>query len=175
MNTKNNRRRRQSVARIQEAFTQQLQSRSLSEITVADICKHAGINRSTFYSNFTDIYDLADKLQAELVQQVQLLFGQEPVTDLAGDMLKLFRHIRDNQLFYKTYFMLGEDYGRSIRLFPFHMADPVLGDQDMEYHLEFFRGGFNALIKRWLDGGCKESPEQMNEIILREYHGRLRG
>jgi hypothetical protein len=42
----------------------------------------------------------------------------------------------------------------------------------MEYHIEFFRNGLNAIIKLWMDGGCKESPEEMVEILRQEYNGR---
>lgn len=33
-----------------------------------------------------------------------------------------------------------------------------------DYHITFF--------KRWLHGGCRETPEEMDEIIRSEYHGR---
>ena len=29
-----------------------------------------------------------------------------------------------------------------------------------------------TFFKRWLNGGCRETPEEMNEIIRSEYHGR---
>lgn len=32
--------------------------------------------------------------------------------------------------------------------------------------------GFNAVVKRWLNGGCKESPEEIEGIIRSEYQGR---
>ena len=60
MNTKNNRRRRESVEKIEKAFVKLLQTEELKRITVADICKESGLNRSTFYANFLDVYDLAD-------------------------------------------------------------------------------------------------------------------
>ena len=61
MNTKNNRRRRESVEKIEKAFVQQLQAKELKSITVADICKETGLNRSTFYANYPDIYDLGSQ------------------------------------------------------------------------------------------------------------------
>ena len=75
MNTKNNRRRRESVEKIEKAFVQQLQSKELKSITVADICKETGLNRSTFYANFLDTYDLADKLRTVLENEFSALFA----------------------------------------------------------------------------------------------------
>ena len=71
MNTKNNRRRRESVARIEKAFMELLQTSELSEITVSEICKMSGLNRSTFYANFVDIYDLADKVREHLEEALR--------------------------------------------------------------------------------------------------------
>jgi hypothetical protein len=38
--------------------------------------------------------------------------------------------------------------------------------------MEFFRGGFNRIVKIWLDHGCDKSPEKIAQIISSEYQGR---
>ena len=38
--------------------------------------------------------------------------------------------------------------------------------------MEFFKAGITQIIKMWLKNGCKESPEEMFEIIKSEYQGR---
>ena len=48
MNTPNNRRRRESVEKIERVFVDLLQTRELGDICVSDICKQAGLNRTTF-------------------------------------------------------------------------------------------------------------------------------
>lgn len=55
MNTKNNKRRRESVEKIERAFVQLIQENELKDITVSEICNMTGLNRSTFYANFIDI------------------------------------------------------------------------------------------------------------------------
>ena len=110
MNTKNNRRRRESVERIEKVFIELLQTKELHEITVSDICKRCELNRSTFYANYVDIYELADKIREALEREVDLLYEAERAQSFnSNDYLKLFRHIRENQLFYCTYFKLGYD------------------------------------------------------------------
>lgn len=51
----------------------------------------------------------------------------------------------------------------------FHIPDV---NRHIEYHIEFFKSGFNAVVKKWLAGGCQETPEEMDEIIRSEYQGR---
>ncbi len=39
----------------------------------------------------------------------------------------------------------------------------------MDYHVEFHKAGLNAIIKKWLNGGCVETPEEMEGILKSEY------
>lgn len=66
MNVQNNKRKRLSQEKIEKAFVTLLQGKELNQITVTDICKMTGLNRTTFYNNYLDIYDLADKIRLKL-------------------------------------------------------------------------------------------------------------
>ena len=173
MNTKNNRRRRESIERIEKVFIELLQTKELHEITVSDICKRCELNRSTFYANFADIYELADKMREYLEGEVERLYEAEKTQQFnSNDYLRLFCHIRENQLFYRTYFKLGYDNQFKLKYYDIHQAERHFDNRHIEYHVEFFRSGFNAIVKMWLAGGCKETPEEMDEIIRSEYQGR---
>lgn len=173
MNTKNNRRKQASVERIQKAFMLFLKEKELSQVSVSDICKQAGLNRSTFYAHYTDIYDLADKLCKELENEVtHLLVLEAGWQQSAQEFLKLFRHIRDHQPLYAFYFKLG--YENTDRTWYDDRDLQSLPDiSAIDYHVAFFRHGFNAIVKLWLCRGCRETPEQMCQILLNEYSGRF--
>ncbi len=171
MNTKNNRRRQATRERIETLFVELLQTRELSQISVSDICKLADINRSTFYANYADIYELADTIRQRLETEVQALYGQPSPIYIGLDYTRLFRHIRDNQLFYSTYFKLGYDSRHQVDL------GSISGKMDvpeaqLSYHVEFHKAGLNAIIKKWLASGCAEAPETMVQIIRDEYTNR---
>ena len=92
MNTINNKRRKESQEKIEKAFVSLLQTREIKEITVSDIIKMTGLNRSTFYANYLDVYDLADQLRAELESQFTELFsGYDPGAERTG-ALRMFTH-----------------------------------------------------------------------------------
>ncbi len=174
MNTENNRRRRESMERIEKAFIELLQTRELSEISVSQLCKMCRLNRSTFYANYEDIYALADKLKNDLEQEVLSLYSDGRGWYVDGhDYLRLFRHMRENQLFYKTYFKLGYDTQHPAKLYDTALAARDFDNQNIPYHIAFFQGGFNAMVKLWLNGGCRETPEEMEKIIKKEYRGRM--
>ncbi len=110
MNTPNNKRKKESKERIEKVFIELLQTKEVNKISVSDICKKAGLNRTTFYANYTDIYGLADAIRDKLENDVSDLYKEEITQGFnSNDYLKLFRHIKENQIFYRTYFKLGYD------------------------------------------------------------------
>ena len=50
MNTVNNKRKRESREKIEKTFLQLIQKKNIENISVSDICKITGLNRSTFYA-----------------------------------------------------------------------------------------------------------------------------
>lgn len=171
MNTKNNKRRKASVEKIEKAFIELLQEKQLKSITVSDICKMTELNRSTFYANFIDIYDLADKTREKLESDFATVFSDYNNADKNG-ALRMFTHIYENQLFYKTYFKLQYDETHRLQIYDINRAKTDFDNQNIKYHIEFFRNGLNAIIKMWLNDGCKESPQEMADVLKQEYKGR---
>ena len=172
MNTKNNKRRRESQERIEKAFIELLQTNGIKDITVSDIIKATGLNRSTFYANYLDIFDLADKTREKLEREFSNLFADYDYFNQRSGALTMFRHIKENQLFYQTYFKLCYDDKHLISIYDPKRAEQEQISANLKYHIEFFRNGLNAMIKLWLAGGCKESPEEMAEVLKQEYRGR---
>ena len=86
--------------------------------------------------------------------------------------LKMFQHIKENPIFYKTYFKLCYDDKHLISIYDAKRAEKEHMDSNLKYHIEFFRNGLNAIIKLWLADGCQESPEEMAEVLKSEYRGR---
>lgn len=87
--------------------------------------------------------------------------------------IKLFRHIKENPLFYRTYFKLGYDANTAVMLYDTHLAEAYFENAHIDYHIAFIKSGFNAMVKMWLENGCRESPEDMDAIIKSEYRGRV--
>lgn len=171
MNVKNNKRRRDSQEKIERVFIELLQTREIQEITVSDLIKATGLNRSTFYANYMDIFDLADKTREKLENDFSNLFADyDDMTEHSG-ALRMFTHIRDNQIFYKTYFKLCYDDKFLISVYDVKRAEKER-ISNLKYHIEFFRNGLNAIIRLWLAEGCQETPEEMAEVLKQEYRGR---
>ena len=165
-----------SQIKIEKIFIELLQQKEINEISVSDICKLANINRSTFYANYIDIYDLADKLKEDLYKEVINIYSSErKARKHSYDFLKLFIHIKENQLFYKTFFKLNydNDYKQFKELIDYEDFSKLYTNEiELDYHINFFMSGLNTIIKRWLLNGCKETPEQINKILIDEYKNK---
>lgn len=173
MNTPNNKRKRESIKKFEKVFIDLLQTKELDKISVSDICKIAGLNRTTFYANYADVYALADSIRDKLEQNMLELYKDEITIGFnSNDYLKLFRHIKENQVLYRTYFKLGYDNQYKIYNYDIEQAQEHFQGKFIEYHMEFFRSGINSIIKMWLLNECQESPEEMYEIVQSEYQGR---
>ena len=109
MNVKNNKRRRESQEKIERAFIELLQTREIKDITVSELIKVTELNRSTFYANYIDVFDLADKTREKLENEFSNLFADYDYFNERSGALKMFTHIKENQLFYRTYFKLCYD------------------------------------------------------------------
>ena len=175
MNVINNERKKESQEKIEKIFIELIQTKELNEISVSDICKKAKLNRTTFYSNYIDIYDLADKIKETLFNEVLNLYPEETKTKKHSyDFLKLFKHIKENQLFYKTYFKLNYDNNDVFDgMIDYSEVEKFYGNEkNILYHITFFKSGLNAVIKRWLNSNCKESPEEIRDVIINEYKNK---
>ena len=172
MNTVNNKRRKESQDKIEKVFVQLIQRKNITEISVSTICEKASLNRSTFYANYIDIYDLVDKIKNGMADYfAEILISNNSKQDYNG-YLNLFNHIKDNQIFFKTYFKLESISISPIMQHNVDMAKKYYNNEYIDYHIEFFRAGLNAIIKKWLNNGCKESPEEMSNILVAEYKNK---
>jgi len=169
MNTPNNKRKKASKEKIEKTFLQLIQTKDIEQISIADICKKCGLNRSTFYANYIDIYDLVEKVQTRMADEfAKFQMAHNSKHDPNG-YLNLFKHIKENQIFFKTYFKLESISISPILQHNVEMAQKYYDNKYIDYHIEFFRAGLNAIIKKWLNSGCKETPEEMVKILTSEY------
>ncbi len=183
MNRENNLRYRETEERIVREFTALLEEKPPERITVAELCRNCGINRSSFYLHFKDVYDMMDTIEEGLARYSGHLFdisGEE--YSLGKRFRRLLEFVREHRSFYRNYYREG----REERLFRMVLPDALEkslgrlaaelgpgGEEEIVYHLEFFRHGFASLVRIWLERDCPESPERMVEILSSQYRNPI--
>ena len=179
MNTKNNQRFQDTEKRIQEALLELLKVKNIQQITVRSICEMADINRSTFYAHYLDVYDLLEKTGKELMEGVAGLFresGQVIHFFISQEYLaQMIAYVKKHRDFFDVFFNYSPpsavDIGFSL-LWDASGKDFMeqLGFQDeekMQYHFTFYKAGLVAVLGQWIKNDCRETPEEIAAIILR--------
>lgn len=68
---KEDRRVRYTKKAIKDSFLELFEKKPLEKISVTEICNNADINRGTFYSHYSDPYDLKKKLEEEFLETIR--------------------------------------------------------------------------------------------------------
>lgn len=56
---------------IKEAFLTLLEEKPINKITVKELCEKADINRATFYTHFSDCFDLLEKIEGDILAEFE--------------------------------------------------------------------------------------------------------
>ena len=63
-------RKKKTLRAIREAFYELRNQKRLESITVTELCRIAEISKAAFYLHYRDIFDLSEKLQAEVFESI---------------------------------------------------------------------------------------------------------
>lgn len=168
--------RKKASEKIEEAFMDMMDKMKINEISIKELTNRAGVNRTTFYTLYVDIFDLAEKFKKKMVNNIMSLYQEEQIRGVHSyDFLKLFEDIKEKQLYYKTCFKLNFNFLEYMEnTISMEDAMKYLGTvENIEYHVRFFEAGISEVIKTWLYNGCKEDPKVINDMIKDEYRGKI--
>jgi len=162
---------------LKESLLKLMAVKPISKIQIKEICDLADINRGTFYSHYNDQYDLLKQVQDEFAaeinsfeekRQTKGLDTLEMITELVG-------YFSDNLPLCKLLF--GTNGGSELinRLMNNAYASFLAGwqqqtkkpsDRQLEMLYEFISNGAAAIIRNWVLGEMKETPQEVAQFIL---------
>lgn len=177
---KEDRRVRRTKKLLTQALTQLLQQKQVNEITVRELTDLADMNRGTFYLYYKDIFDMLEKIEDELFENLNgiiALRGNANVSEQAKPILRdLFRFIEDNQEMCRVLLSPNGDMNFLHRLnevmrekcLQLYQTVELKGTEDeFDYHYSFIVFGCAGIIRAWVNRGCPESAEEMSELTSR--------
>lgn len=101
----------------------------------SELCRKAGIHRTTFHASYDGLHCIADSIKRKLEDSVKDFYRQE-----SHDFTQ-FLHVKDYQDVYRTYFKLGYDDRYGIVDYDREIASRCFGDRFFRCHIEFFKAG----------------------------------
>ncbi len=178
MNKKENLHYQQTDKAIQNYVLDLLGKKNIDKITVTEICTHLGINRSTFYAHYPNVYDVVEKIEYGMSYEMEIRFKEKLKISRNEAFLEIFRFVYEHKDFYRicihhgsTIHFCNDVSFENLSAYSDSIMQKIgfLSETQYHYHIAFFRAGLNALIREWLLRDCKETPEELYDILLQEY------
>ncbi len=161
-----------------DAFLRLSRENEPEKISVSRLCDLCGINRSSFYLHFEDVFDLMVKIDRRYAKRAGDIFTADGEWDIRERFTQFFRFVQEHRDFYNVYF----DRCRGVRLLNVALTKSAEqgmaaairkmeypSEKESRYHQAFFRAGLAAMLREWIAEGCLETPEEMADILGREY------
>lgn len=169
------------------AFLELLEQKDFEYITVKEICKKAGVNRSTFYLHYETISDLlsesAEYINRHFIDYMKInsvdfmsKLNDCPIEELnlitPEYLIPYLSYIKEHKSIFKTsvknasVLSMDKSYSAMVK----YVIDPIMNrfkipQERRNYIMSFYISGLMAIISEWLKDDCKESFENLIAII----------
>lgn len=166
-----NQRSRISKILLKEALIRLLEKKSINKITVYELCSEATINRTTFYKYYGEPQDVLNEVLSDVTSQTlqRLNVEMDEITRLEAILVymsanhekitRLMANISEEKMIKAIYDIpsIHEKLSKSICI--------STQNEEREYMQVFLHSGSFAVIRRWLNTGCPQSPRYVAEIL----------
>lgn len=164
---------------IKEQFLNELKIKPINKIKVTSLCKNVGINRSTFYEHYLDIYDLLDKIEEDFINKSIKLsddikkstYATYDITSYVLDFIYEYKELL-KVLVFKNHHKEFEDKINSIilDLFDYMVLKNYTLPDDMpakEYKrlLVFITAGYYKIYENWIIEDCLTPKEEISNSL----------
>lgn len=170
---------------LDEALIEMLKIKEYRYITISEICKKAGVNRSTFYLHYEKIDDLLNEVMIKINNAFADKFvltkmsGKRNILALNDKILiskeyliPYLEYIKDNGFIFKCYkdnpiiFKSDDVFKRiNIEIFTPIMNEFKVPKDEQAYFVEYYCHGILAIVYHWISSDFKEPVEKIFEII----------
>lgn len=164
-----------------------LKEKDLEYITVKEICKKAGVNRSTFYLHYDTIADLVDEAVDSIYKRFLSYFAQDMdgfvdtistadpknLVLITQDYLHPYlEFIRENKNVYRAAFRNPNQLQVNVQYenLKKYIIQPILKKFEVpeafhKYYIAYYIEGIIAIIKEWMNSDCHDSVEAIAAVI----------
>jgi AcrR family transcriptional regulator len=173
--------------KIADALVALLKHESIDDVTVKQLVKESGVNRSTFYYHFNGIDEVFEFLMEQFVEAFRESFDWENPDDFNFDesdtpLTRIARFVLDNCDVFHWLMASPLSYEFTQRLidvmadiFKHHViwwwrtadGDVIrLNHQQLAYHATFMSYSIMAFLAEWRDRSYEETPEELSDLYV---------
>ena len=159
---------------ITDAFLQLLRQKPVERITVKEVCALAQINRSTFYRQYKDCFDLMEQLEQRGLELLEELLQATQAQGTAATMTSLLCALRDNDSLLGIMARQNQDerflyamVGRCFRYMNTRQENMAIAANETQQNMRnaFLAAGVGGIIQYWLRSGMQTEPGRVAAVI----------
>lgn len=156
-----------------DALCHLMKTHPAKEITVAQLCRQANINRTTFYKYYAVPMDVLTEyvtdLSAQIFAKTAETQNQPPRAQIYETILASCRVCLDNRQIVQLYVMFSDGFPDIMEKLLNKMARHSMKNNSVTY---FISGGVSAVLAQWVMQGYCLPPEEIAGILA-DYIVRL--
>ena len=156
---------------LKESLLSLIKEKPVTKITPTELCRHAGINRNTFYTHYESVEALLLSIEDELYRQVQQIIDNTLRDFNTLELLEAVSHIAYVNKDICTVLLSGNststlleraiDLAHDKTVKAWKEAGIPDNPEQIEMLYTFYVSSFVAVIRRWALGGMKESTQEL--------------
>ena len=165
--------------KLSKSLISLLTSKSITEIDVSELCKKAGINRTTFYKHYASLYHLLDELIVQFFKRIETLFlSLSSGENTASKVAYLLKYLKQNREFV-TIIMNNNSFSSiSERLIQLNFVCNLINSNiqyrknayvSENYYIDFIISGWIAAIRRWVNENCDLDVNTLARLLTSIY------
>lgn len=160
---------------IKNSFIQLIQKKPFAKITLKEVCSLAGINHSTFYRYYKDIFDWKEQLEAQCRERTMEIIQSSNLTNIRDILIAQLKDFQADRDLYSM--MLSPNFGSTVIQQSYALCIDRAESQLRELLLSNPQGqqkwdcyytvcGAVGVIECWVRDGMSQPPEEVVDYIL---------
>lgn len=154
---------------LKEGLLRLLKTKPLDKISIAELCRESGINRTTFYRHYEVPKDILKEMQTEFIKEMRESLVK-PLTE--NNFKQILVYLQQHSELVKLFIRYNSDteWTEMFRTLYQNICESKKIDQlDPESQRLFYTylaGGTYFLLRQWLIDGICKTPEDVSTIVL---------
>ncbi|MGI6622044.1 MAG: TetR/AcrR family transcriptional regulator [Clostridiaceae bacterium] len=162
---------------LRESFVKLLKQKPISKITIKEICEEADINRATFYSHYSDQYDLLRQIETGLLSDINEYLAGYSFSDNGSESIqilqKIFEYVQENAEVCSVMLSDKGDISFQQEVMKIVQKQCIsewtkksVNKELAEYIYSFAVTGSVGVVHKWLKEGMKQSARELAEMVI---------
>lgn len=169
---KENQRVRLTRMLLKQRLQELLKTKPIGRISVKELCEAAGVNRSTFYQHYPDVYALLEEIEADILAKTDDFVTRiTPESSGRQSLVAFVAYVRENASVLSILLSPQSD-GRfqkgfmALVLRRVGSAEPaILSSELLPYFSQFLIMGNISVIQQWVANGFDLPDDKVADMI----------